>query len=81
MTEEALDWMSTGMPGHDRESLLAVEGQVHAPVAPLRAHHAQADAGARGTTSGLCASVCGQIGVMTIAASAGWRIGPPAERL
>ena len=34
-----------------------------------------------GTTRGRCASVWGQIGVTTTAARAGWRIGPPAERL
>ena len=34
-----------------------------------------------GSTSGRCVSVCGAIGVKTIASTAGCRIGPPAERL
>jgi len=34
-----------------------------------------------GTTSGRCESMCGQIGVTTIAGSVGLRIGPPAARL
>ena len=36
---------------------------------------------AAGMTTGRLVSVCGAIGVSSIASTAGWTIGPPAARL
>ena len=58
----------SGLPASDREALLPVEREIDAAVPPLRAHDADADRVVdRERRAAAAPSVCGQIGVMTIA--------------